>query len=73
MSTLGWVQIIVYCIIIVALVRPLGGYMTRVFAGGRTSLSPVPFVGLLPGVVHVVGFVFLPVLAIGPVSEHPLF
>ena len=41
MTVLGWVQIALYCALIAALVRPLGGYMTRVFAGERTFLSPV--------------------------------
>src|SRR5262249_61961753 len=41
MTVIGWVQIIVYCAIVVALVKPLGGYMTRVFNGERTFLSPV--------------------------------
>jgi potassium-transporting ATPase potassium-binding subunit len=41
MTTLGWIQILLYCAVIVALVRPLGGYMTRVFAGNRTLLSPL--------------------------------
>jgi K+-transporting ATPase ATPase A chain len=37
----GWIQIAVFCAIIIALSRPLGGYMTRVFSGERTLLSPV--------------------------------
>ncbi|MDR3490113.1 MAG: potassium-transporting ATPase subunit KdpA [Bradyrhizobium sp.] len=41
MTVIGWIQIILYCAIIVALVKPLGGYMTRVFNGERTFLSPV--------------------------------
>jgi K+-transporting ATPase ATPase A chain len=41
MTIIGWIQIILYCAIIVALVKPLGGYMTRVFNGERTLLSPV--------------------------------
>ena len=41
MTIVGWAQILVYCAIIVALVRPLGGYMTRVFNGERTFLSPI--------------------------------
>ncbi len=40
MTLIGWVQIIVYCAIIVALTPILGGYMTRVFNGERTFLSP---------------------------------
>jgi K+-transporting ATPase ATPase A chain len=41
MTAIGWIQIILYCVIIVALVKPLGGYMTRVFNGERTFLSPI--------------------------------
>lgn len=41
MTVIGWVQIILYCAIIVALTPVLGGYMTRVFNGDRTFLSPV--------------------------------
>jgi potassium-transporting ATPase potassium-binding subunit len=41
MTVLGWIQIALYCAIIVALVKPLGGYMTRVFNGERTILSAV--------------------------------
>ena len=41
MTVIGWVQIILYCAIIVALTPVLGGYMTRVFNGERTFLSPV--------------------------------
>jgi K+-transporting ATPase ATPase A chain len=41
MTINGWIQILVFCGIVVALVKPLGGYMTRVFNGERTFLSPV--------------------------------
>ena len=41
MTAIGWVQIILYCAIIVALTPLLGGYMTRVFNGERTFLAPV--------------------------------
>jgi K+-transporting ATPase ATPase A chain len=41
MTVIGWIQIILYCAIIVALVKPLGWYMTRVFDGERTFLSPM--------------------------------
>jgi len=37
----GWVQIALFSVIIIAITRPLGGYMTRVFAGERTLLWPV--------------------------------
>ncbi|MFO1098716.1 MAG: potassium-transporting ATPase subunit KdpA [Xanthobacteraceae bacterium] len=40
MTANGWIQIVVYCAIILALVKPLGWYMTRVFNGERTFLSP---------------------------------
>jgi K+-transporting ATPase ATPase A chain len=41
MTINGWSQILLYCLIIIAITRPLGGYMTRVFTGERTFLSPV--------------------------------
>jgi potassium-transporting ATPase potassium-binding subunit len=41
MTLIGWIQILLYCAIIVALVKPLGGYMTRVFNGEPTFLSAV--------------------------------
>jgi K+-transporting ATPase ATPase A chain len=41
MTIIGWIQILLYCAIVVALVKPLGAYMTRVFNGERTWLSPV--------------------------------
>ena len=41
MTITGWIQIALFCIIVVALVKPLGWYMTRVFSGERTFLSPV--------------------------------
>jgi len=41
MTVIGWTQIIAFCVIIAALVKPLGWYMTRVFNGERTFLSPV--------------------------------
>jgi K+-transporting ATPase ATPase A chain len=41
MTVIGWIQIFLFCAIIVALVKPLGLYMTRVFNGERTFLSPI--------------------------------
>lgn len=41
MTLLGWLQILVFCGIIILLVKPLGGYMTRVFNGESTWLQPV--------------------------------
>ena len=37
----GWVQIVLFCVLLALLVKPLGGYMTRVFAGDRTLLALV--------------------------------
>ncbi|MCA1405482.1 potassium-transporting ATPase subunit KdpA [Ensifer sp. IC3342] len=41
MTLNGWIQILVFCGIVILLVKPLGGYMTRVFNGERTVLSIV--------------------------------
>src|SRR3954453_19516457 len=41
MTVIGWIQIVLYCAIIVAIVPVLGAYMTRVFNGDGTLLSPV--------------------------------
>jgi K+-transporting ATPase ATPase A chain len=41
MTTIGWIQILLYCAIFVALTPVLGAYMTHVFNGERTLLSPV--------------------------------
>jgi K+-transporting ATPase ATPase A chain len=41
MTVNGWLQIALYCVLLTLLTKPLGGYMTRVFAGERTLLSPV--------------------------------
>jgi len=40
MTAIGWAQIILYCAIIIAITPVLGAYMTRVFGGERTFLSP---------------------------------
>jgi K+-transporting ATPase ATPase A chain len=37
----GWIQIALFGALVIALTKPLGGYMTRIFAGERTLLSPV--------------------------------
>lgn len=41
MTFFGWCQIALFAAIVVALVKPLGWYMTRVFAGEWTPLTPV--------------------------------
>jgi K+-transporting ATPase ATPase A chain len=37
----GWLQIAIFVAIVIALVRPLGAYMARVYQGQRVFLSPV--------------------------------
>ncbi|MGA8818693.1 MAG: potassium-transporting ATPase subunit KdpA [Xanthobacteraceae bacterium] len=41
MTAIGWGQILLYCVIIIAITPVLGAYMTRVFNGERTWLSPI--------------------------------
>jgi potassium-transporting ATPase potassium-binding subunit len=41
MTAIGWAQIVLYCAIIIAITPILGRYMTRVFNGERTFLSPI--------------------------------
>jgi len=41
MTLIGWTQIALFCAIIVALTPMLGAYLTAVFDGRRTLLSPV--------------------------------
>jgi K+-transporting ATPase ATPase A chain len=45
----GWLQAIIFFLIILAVTKPLGSYMARVFQGDRTWLSPifVPFEKLI--------------------------
>ncbi len=41
MTTNGWIQIGVFLALILAITKPLGVYMARVFSGERTFLDPV--------------------------------
>src|SRR4029077_15954405 len=41
MTIIGWVQIALFSVIVILITRPLGGYMTRVFNGERTDLTPL--------------------------------
>jgi K+-transporting ATPase ATPase A chain len=41
MTTIGWLQIIAYFVVLILLVKPVGSYMARVFQGERTFLTPV--------------------------------
>jgi K+-transporting ATPase ATPase A chain len=41
MTTNGWLQIAVYCLLILAVTKPLGAYMADLFEGRRTFLTPI--------------------------------
>ena len=41
MTANGWLQIIVYLAVILAITKPMGVFMTRVFSRERTFLDPV--------------------------------
>src|SRR5262249_47161072 len=41
MTVIGWIQILIYCAIVAALVVPLGGDLPRVLNGEGTFRSPV--------------------------------
>jgi K+-transporting ATPase ATPase A chain len=41
MSANGWLQFALFCLILLACVRPVGVYLARVLEGQRTWLDPV--------------------------------
>jgi K+-transporting ATPase ATPase A chain len=41
MTAIGWLQAVVFFLIVLALTKPVGSYMARVFEGERTWMSPV--------------------------------
>jgi len=41
MTAIGWLQAAIFLLLIIALMKPLGLYMVRVFDGERTFLSPL--------------------------------
>jgi K+-transporting ATPase ATPase A chain len=41
MTMNGWIQIALYCAIIILITKPFGGYLTKVFNGERSLLSPL--------------------------------
>jgi potassium-transporting ATPase potassium-binding subunit len=41
MTLVGWLQILLFAVIITLLTRPLGGYLARVYAGEHTLLQPL--------------------------------
>lgn len=41
MTAIGWLQAVVFFLLVLAVTKPLGAYMARVFEGERTWLTPV--------------------------------
>ena len=41
MNPIGWLQPVIYLAVLLALVKPLGSYMARVYQGERTFLSRI--------------------------------
>ena len=41
MNIFSWLQLIVYVVVLIALAKPLGSFMARVYQGERTFLDPV--------------------------------
>jgi K+-transporting ATPase ATPase A chain len=41
MSSLSWIQIVLYLLVLYVLVKPLGSYMARVYQGEQTLLTPM--------------------------------
>ena len=41
MTILGWLQVILYLVVLIGLAKPLGAYMARVYEGERTFLHPL--------------------------------
>jgi K+-transporting ATPase ATPase A chain len=41
MSAASWFQLVLYLVVLLALVKPLGAFMARVYSGERTFLTPV--------------------------------
>jgi K+-transporting ATPase ATPase A chain len=41
MTTLDWIQLVLYIAVLLALAKPLGAFMARVYQGERTILDPV--------------------------------
>jgi K+-transporting ATPase ATPase A chain len=41
MTANGWLQIGIYLLVLLAITKPMGVFMARVFAGGKTFLDPV--------------------------------
>ncbi len=41
MTLVGWIQIALYCLVLLLLTKPMGVYMTRVMEGEKTLLEPM--------------------------------
>jgi len=41
MNAYSWVQLIFYMVVLIALAKPLGSFMAKVYQGERTFLDPV--------------------------------
>ncbi len=41
MTAIGWIQAVIFFLIVLAITKPLGSYMARLFAGENTWLTPV--------------------------------
>ena len=41
MNIYSWLQLIFYLVVLLALAKPLGSFMARVYQGERTFLDPV--------------------------------
>jgi K+-transporting ATPase ATPase A chain len=41
MNAFGWLQLVLYVVVLIALSKPLGAFMARVYSGERNLLSPV--------------------------------
>ncbi len=41
MTIASWTQLVLYIVVLIALAKPLGGFMARVYQGERTFLDPV--------------------------------
>src|SRR5277367_637985 len=54
MTLVGWMQIVVFALVILALTRPLGAYLYRVFEGDRQPL-PRLFAPLERGLLRLCG------------------
>src|SRR5262249_47953526 len=61
MTVNGWLQIVIYAVLVAAPVIPLGAFMAKIFAGERTFLSPL----LVP-----VETAFYRISGVDPAREH---